>query len=144
MAGRSGRGGEKGGRGWIGVVRWSAVPVNNIRGRQDAIPGHERRLRGGGDASRLGEVVAREDLRSRPGARGSHRALTHRALVLLRAREERSVSLLFALVVSLCAATVAALFVTMWRDGDPVAAAALAFALRPVLILTIMAWRAAL
>jgi hypothetical protein len=54
------------------------------------------------------------------------------------------VSLLFALVVSLCAATVAALFVSMWRDGDPVAVAALAFALLPVLILTIMAWRAAL
>ena len=53
-------------------------------------------------------------------------------------------SLLFALVVSLCTATVAALFVTMWRDGDPVAAAALAFALLPVLVLTIMAWRAAL
>ena len=53
-------------------------------------------------------------------------------------------SVLFALVVSVCAATVAALFVTMWRDGDPVAAAALAFALLPVLILTIMAWRAAL
>jgi hypothetical protein len=54
------------------------------------------------------------------------------------------VSLLFALVVSLCAATVATLFITMWRDGDPVAATALAFALLPVLILTIMAWRAAL
>ena len=59
-------------------------------------------------------------------------------------REEGSLSLLFALVVSLCAATVATLFVTMWRDGDPVAAAALAFALLPVLILTIMAWRAVL
>jgi hypothetical protein len=32
----------------------------------------------------------------------------------------------------------------MWRDGDPVAATALALALLPVLILTIMAWRAAL
>jgi hypothetical protein len=59
-------------------------------------------------------------------------------------KEEGSVSLLFALVVSLCAATVAALFITMWRDGDPVAATALALALLPVLILTIMAWRAAL
>jgi hypothetical protein len=59
-------------------------------------------------------------------------------------REKGSVSLLFALVVSLCAATVAALFVTMWRDGDPVAAAALAFALLPVLVLAIMAWRAVL
>jgi hypothetical protein len=53
-------------------------------------------------------------------------------------------SLLFALVVSLCAATVATLFIMMWRDGDPVAAAVLAFALLPMLILTIMAWRAAL
>ncbi len=53
-------------------------------------------------------------------------------------------NLLFALVVTLCAATVVALFVSMWRDGDPVAAAALAFALLPVLILTILAWRAAL
>ena len=53
-------------------------------------------------------------------------------------------SLLFALVVSLCAATVAALFITMWRDEDLVAAAALAFALLPMLVLTIVAWRAAL
>ena len=53
-------------------------------------------------------------------------------------------SLLFALVVSLCAATVAALFVIMWRDGDPVAAATLAFALLPVLVLAIVAWRAVL
>ena len=53
-------------------------------------------------------------------------------------------SLLFALVVSLCAATVAALFVIMWRDGDHVAAAALAFALLPVLVLAIVAWRAVL
>ena len=53
-------------------------------------------------------------------------------------------SFLFALVVSLCAATVAALFISMWRDGDPVAVAALAFALLPMLVLTIMAWRAAL
>jgi hypothetical protein len=58
--------------------------------------------------------------------------------------EESNLSLLFALVVSLCAATVATLFVMMWRDGDPVAAAVLAFALLPVLILMIMAWRAAL
>lgn len=53
-------------------------------------------------------------------------------------------SLLFALVITLCAATVATLFVIMWRDRDLVAAAALAFALLPVLILTIIAWRAAL
>ena len=58
--------------------------------------------------------------------------------------EESNLSLLFALVVSLCAATVATLFVMMWRDGDPVAAAVLAFALLPVLILMIMAWLAAL
>jgi hypothetical protein len=58
--------------------------------------------------------------------------------------EASSLSLLFALVVSLCAATVATLFIMMWRDGDPVAAAVLAFALLPMLILTIMAWRAAL
>jgi hypothetical protein len=58
--------------------------------------------------------------------------------------EESNLSLLFTLVVSLCAATVATLFVMMWRDGDPVAAAVLAFALLPVLILMIMAWRAAL
>ena len=60
-------------------------------------------------------------------------------------REKGSVvSLVFALVVSLCAATVAALFVIMWRDGDPVAAAALALALLPVLVLAIVAWRAVL
>ena len=53
-------------------------------------------------------------------------------------------SLLFALVVSVCAATVAALFVSMWRDGYPVAVVALAIALLPVLILTVIAWRAAL
>lgn len=58
--------------------------------------------------------------------------------------EESNLSLLFAMVVSLCAATVATLFVMMWRNGDPVAAAVLAFALLPVLILMIMAWRAAL
>jgi hypothetical protein len=52
--------------------------------------------------------------------------------------------LLFALVVSICAATVAILFVIMWRDGDSTGAAVLAFALLPVLVLTIMAWRAVL
>jgi hypothetical protein len=60
-------------------------------------------------------------------------------------RRESSVTLLlFAMVVSMCAATVAVLFVIMWRDRDPVGAAVLAFALLPVLILTIMAWRAVL
>ena len=62
----------------------------------------------------------------------------------IEGRKEGSVSLLFALVVSLCAATVAALFLSMWSDGDPVAAAALAYAQLTVLILAIMAWRAAL
>jgi hypothetical protein len=52
--------------------------------------------------------------------------------------------LLFALVVSMCAATVAVLFVIMWHDGDFAGAAVLAFALLPVLVLTIMAWRAVL
>ncbi len=51
---------------------------------------------------------------------------------------------LFALVVTLCAAVVAALFVTMWLDGDRVATAALAFALLPTLVLAMMAWREAL
>jgi hypothetical protein len=53
-------------------------------------------------------------------------------------------SLLFALVVTLCAAVVAALFVTMWLDGDSVATAALAFALFPTLVLAMMAWGEAL
>ena len=53
-------------------------------------------------------------------------------------------SLLFALVVSLCAATTAALFVTMWLDGDAIATAALVVALFPVLILAMMAWGEAL
>jgi hypothetical protein len=62
-----------------------------------------------------------------------------------RGDEESSViPLLFALVVSMCATAVAVLFVIMWRDGDPVGAAALAFALLPVLVLAIVAWRAAL
>jgi hypothetical protein len=50
------------------------------------------------------------------------------------------VSVLFALVVSLCAAVVAALFVAMWLDGDGVTTTALAVALLPVLVLTMMAW----
>jgi hypothetical protein len=53
-------------------------------------------------------------------------------------------SLLFALVVSLCAIVVAALFVTSWRDDDLLVAAVVAFVLLPVLVLTIMAWREAL
>jgi hypothetical protein len=50
------------------------------------------------------------------------------------------VSVLFALVVSPCAAVVAVLFVTMWLDGDGVTTTALALALLPVLVLTMMAW----
>ena len=44
-------------------------------------------------------------------------------------------SVLFALVTSLCAAVVAVLFVTMWLDGDGVTTTALAVALLPVLVL---------
>ncbi|HLL39208.1 MAG TPA: hypothetical protein VK357_06005 [Rubrobacteraceae bacterium] len=50
-------------------------------------------------------------------------------------------SVLFALVVSLCASVAVFLFVIMWLDRDFVAAVALAFALFPLLVLTIMAWR---
>ena len=53
-------------------------------------------------------------------------------------------AVLFALVVSLCAAVVAALFVTMWLDGDAISTAALVVALFPVLILAMMAWGEAL
>jgi hypothetical protein len=54
------------------------------------------------------------------------------------------VSVLFALVVSLCTTVAVVLFVTMWLDRDITAAVALAFALLPLLVLTIMAWREAL
>jgi hypothetical protein len=54
------------------------------------------------------------------------------------------VSVIFALVTSLCATVVAVLFVTMWLDRDSVTTTALAVALLPVLILTMMAWREAL
>jgi hypothetical protein len=54
------------------------------------------------------------------------------------------VSVIFALVTSLCAAVLAVLFVTMWLDGDSVTTTALAGALLPVLVLTMMAWREAL
>ena len=53
-------------------------------------------------------------------------------------------SLLFALVVSLCAVVVAALFVTTWRDEDLVVTAVVALVLLPILVLTIMAWQEAL
>jgi hypothetical protein len=57
---------------------------------------------------------------------------------------EGGVSVIFALVTSLCAAVVAVLFVTMWLDGDSVTTTALAVALLPMLVLTMMAWREAL
>ena len=53
-------------------------------------------------------------------------------------------SVFFALVVSMCAAVVAVLFVTMWLDGDGVTTTALAVALLPVLVLTMLAWGEAL
>ncbi len=53
-------------------------------------------------------------------------------------------SVVFALVVTLCAAVVAALFVTMWLDGDGVTTTALAFALLPTLVLAMLAWGEAL
>jgi hypothetical protein len=54
------------------------------------------------------------------------------------------VSVIFALVTSLCAAVVAVLFVTMWLDGDGVTTTALAVALLPGLVLTMVAWGEAL
>ena len=53
-------------------------------------------------------------------------------------------SVLFALVVSLCAAVLGVLFVAMWLDGDGVTTAALAFALLPMVVLTMLAWGEAL
>ncbi len=58
--------------------------------------------------------------------------------------ERSGVSVLFALVVSLCAAVMAGLFLTMWLDGDAVTTTALVVALLPVLVLAMMAWREAL
>ena len=49
-------------------------------------------------------------------------------------------SVLLALAVSLCTAVALVLFVTMWLDGDAAGTAALAFALLPMLVLTMMAW----
>jgi hypothetical protein len=54
------------------------------------------------------------------------------------------VSVICALVTSLCAAVVVVLFVTRWLDGESVTTTALAVALLPVLVLTMMAWREAL
>jgi hypothetical protein len=55
-----------------------------------------------------------------------------------------SAALLFTVAVSPCAAVVATLFVTTWRDDDLVVAAVTAFVLLPVLILPTVAWREAL
>jgi hypothetical protein len=49
-------------------------------------------------------------------------------------------SLLFALVVSVCAAVIGALFVRMWLDEDIVASTALAAALLSTLVLALLAW----
>lgn len=53
-------------------------------------------------------------------------------------------SVLFAMVTSLCAAVLAALFVIMWRDGESAVTTALPAALLSVLVLTMMAWEEAL
>ena len=52
---------------------------------------------------------------------------------------ERVVSVLFALVTSLCAAVLAVLFVAMWLDGDGVTTTAWAVALLPMVVLTMRA-----
>jgi Na+/H+ antiporter NhaA len=54
------------------------------------------------------------------------------------------VILTFALLSDLCALVVAALFLTMWLDGDTLAAAVLGAALTPLLVLAILAVRVAL
>lgn len=51
---------------------------------------------------------------------------------------------LFALVVSVCAAVIAALFVRMWLDEDIVVSTVLAAALLSTLVLALMAWEEAL
>jgi hypothetical protein len=55
-----------------------------------------------------------------------------------------STALLFAVAVSLCAAVVATLLVSTWRDEDLVVTVVVAFVLLPILVLAIMAWREAL
>ncbi len=62
----------------------------------------------------------------------------------VRREEGDGVSVLFALVTSLCAAVLAVLFVTMWLDGDGVTTTALAVALLPMVVLTMLAWGEAL
>ena len=53
-------------------------------------------------------------------------------------------SLLFALVVSVCAVVIGALFVRMWLDEDIAASTALAAALLSTLVLAMLAWEEAL
>ena len=50
----------------------------------------------------------------------------------------------FALLTVICAAAVAALFLTMWLDGDALAAGVLGVTLMPLLVLAIVALRVAL
>ena len=60
------------------------------------------------------------------------------------AAEERTAGMiLLALDAFLCAAVIALLFATMWRDGDAISTAASAFALLPTLVFALLAWRMA-
>ena len=52
--------------------------------------------------------------------------------------------LTFAFLTVLCAMVVAALFITMWADGDTLATAVLGVTLAPLLVLAILAVRVAL
>lgn len=53
-------------------------------------------------------------------------------------------SVLFALVVSVCAVVIAALFVRMWLDKDVIVSTVLAAALLSTLVLAILTWEEAL
>ena len=55
-----------------------------------------------------------------------------------------SAAVLFALVVSVCAAVVATLLITTWRHEDLVLTTVVGVVLLPMLILAIMAWQEAL
>ncbi len=52
--------------------------------------------------------------------------------------------LLFALATTLCAVAAAGLFIITWRDGDVLVTAVLGVVLFAVLVVAIVAWRAAL
>jgi hypothetical protein len=54
------------------------------------------------------------------------------------------VILSFALIAIVCAVAVAALFLTMWLDGDTLATAVLGVALMPLLVLAIVAVQVAM